>query len=67
MASGEAADSVLAALAGFFIWGSCQPPPPGLPTLRSFQEGQGLAAVAWLRHRTRAPGRRPGAGSNGRA
>jgi aminoglycoside phosphotransferase (APT) family kinase protein len=52
-APGEAADSVLAALAGFFIWGSCQPPPPGLPTLRSFQEGQGLAAVAWLRHRTR--------------
>jgi aminoglycoside phosphotransferase (APT) family kinase protein len=49
----EATDSVLAALAGFFIWGSCQPPPPGLPTLRSFQEGQGLAAVAWLRHRTR--------------
>jgi aminoglycoside phosphotransferase (APT) family kinase protein len=49
----ESVDAVLAALAGFFIWGSCQPPPPGLPSLREFQEGQGLAAIEWLRHRTR--------------
>lgn len=52
MAPPDATDAVLAALAGFFVWGSCQPPPPGLPTLRAFQKGQGLAAVAWLRHRT---------------
>jgi aminoglycoside phosphotransferase (APT) family kinase protein len=49
----EAIDAVLASVAGFFVWGACQPPPPGLPTLRPFQRGQGLAAVAWLRHRTR--------------
>jgi len=53
--SSEATDAVLAALAGFFIWGSCQPPPPGLPTLRAFQEGQGRAAIAWLQHRTGWP------------
>src|SRR5262249_50391011 len=29
--------AAIAAVAGFFIRGSLQPPPPGLPTLRAFQ------------------------------
>ena len=31
------------------------PAPPGLPTLRSFQLGLGLAALDWLRRRTGWP------------
>jgi aminoglycoside phosphotransferase (APT) family kinase protein len=45
----------LAAWAGFLVGGSRQPPPPGLPTLRAFQLGQGLVAVEWLRQRTGWP------------
>ncbi|MCI4350167.1 MAG: aminoglycoside phosphotransferase family protein [Thermoplasmata archaeon] len=44
-------DSVLAALTGFFLGNSRQPPPPGLSTLRSFQLAQGVQALAWLRRR----------------
>src|SRR5438132_10057493 len=33
-AAGEHVDAVLAALAGFFVHRSTQPPPPGLPTIR---------------------------------
>jgi len=40
---------VVAALAGFFVERSLQPPPPGLPTLREFQHAQGIEALAWLR------------------
>jgi aminoglycoside phosphotransferase (APT) family kinase protein len=44
----------LAAIAGFFTWGALQPPPPGLPFLRQFQNAQGIAARAWLaRHLAR--------------
>ena len=28
-----------------------QPPPPGLPTLRAFQQKQGEAVIQWLRER----------------
>ena len=42
---------VLAALTGFFLSGSRQPAPPGLPTLRAFQAAQGAVALAWLRRR----------------
>jgi aminoglycoside phosphotransferase (APT) family kinase protein len=45
-------DAVLAAVAGYFVADSRRPPPPGLPTLRSFQAAQGEVAVAWLRERT---------------
>jgi aminoglycoside phosphotransferase (APT) family kinase protein len=41
--------AVLAALAGFFIHGATEDPPPGLPTLRRFQLVQGVEAVKWLR------------------
>jgi aminoglycoside phosphotransferase (APT) family kinase protein len=47
-----AVTTMLAALAGFLVGGSRLPPPPGLPTLRSFQLGQGLVALEWLRRRT---------------
>jgi hypothetical protein len=43
---------LLAAIAGFFVSRSLEPPPPGLPTLRSFQAAQGAVALAWLRRRT---------------
>lgn len=37
------------ALAGFFVWKSSLPQPPGLPTLRAFQHAQGQVVVAWLK------------------
>jgi aminoglycoside phosphotransferase (APT) family kinase protein len=54
-ADAEAVTIALAAVAGFLIRGSRQPPPPGLPTLRPFQLGQGLVALDWLRQRTGWP------------
>jgi aminoglycoside phosphotransferase (APT) family kinase protein len=48
----ERVTAVLAAIAGFFILQSRQPPAPGLPTLRQFQREQGLPALEWLRRRT---------------
>jgi aminoglycoside phosphotransferase (APT) family kinase protein len=45
----ERLQPVLAALAGFFLQRSTLPPPPGLSTLREFQRGQGVEALAWLR------------------
>jgi aminoglycoside phosphotransferase (APT) family kinase protein len=48
----EAVTTMLAALAGFLVGGSRLAPPPGLPTLRSFQLDQGLVALEWLRRRT---------------
>lgn len=47
-----AVTSVLAALIGFFLRQSLQPAPPGLPTLRAFQLGQGAAGLPWLMART---------------
>ncbi|WP_283138930.1 phosphotransferase [Rhizohabitans arisaemae] len=43
---------VVAAFAGFLVWQSRLPDPPGLPTVRSFQRAQGLIALDWLRERT---------------
>jgi aminoglycoside phosphotransferase (APT) family kinase protein len=51
----EAVITALAAFAGFLIGGSRQLPPPGLPTLRAFQLGQGPVALDWLRRRTGWP------------
>jgi hypothetical protein len=50
-------DSFIAALAGLFVHDSLLPPPPGIPTLRAFQAGQGEQAIAWLAHRRRWRGR----------
>lgn len=44
-------DSVLAALCGFFLHTGRLPPPPGLPTVRAFQQAHGRATLAWLRER----------------
>jgi hypothetical protein len=46
-----AVDAMLAAITGFFVFGSLSPAPPGLPTLRRFQRLQGEPALAWLRSR----------------
>ena len=47
----EAVNAVVAALAGAFTeWGS-RPPPPGLPTLRAFQQAQASVARDWLLRR----------------
>lgn len=51
----DAITAVIAALAGFFTYHGTLPVPPGLPTLRSFQEAQGAIARSWLRHRTGWP------------
>ncbi len=48
----ETVTVLLAAIAGFFVSHSLEPPTPGLPTLRSFQAAQGAVALAWLRRRT---------------
>jgi aminoglycoside phosphotransferase (APT) family kinase protein len=48
----EAATAVIAALAGYFVRQSRQPPPPGIPTVREFQRAQGQVALSWLRQRT---------------
>jgi aminoglycoside phosphotransferase (APT) family kinase protein len=48
----DALTALLAAVSGFFISRSFEPPPPGLPTLRPFQAAQGRVALDWLRRRT---------------
>jgi aminoglycoside phosphotransferase (APT) family kinase protein len=55
--AGRAADraavtSVVASMAGFFTCEARRPSPPGLPTLRAFQEAQGAVARRWLAERT---------------
>ncbi len=47
----DAVTAVLTALAGFFVESALQPPPPGLPTVRAFQRGQGLAVLDLIRRR----------------
>jgi aminoglycoside phosphotransferase (APT) family kinase protein len=44
-------DAVLCSVAGYFVVGALEPPPPGLPTVRAFQAAQGEVALAWLRER----------------
>ena len=44
----QALAAVLCAVAGYLTYGSLQPPPPGLPTVRAFQAGQGHIARRWL-------------------
>ncbi|GAV43135.1 phosphotransferase family protein [Streptomyces acidiscabies] len=49
----DAVTVALAALAGYFLGHAGRPAPPGLPTLRPFQQAQGDAALDWLRTRVR--------------
>ncbi len=44
-------DGFIAAVAGGLWWGSLQPDPPGLPTLRRFQRESAEANFRWLRAR----------------
>jgi aminoglycoside phosphotransferase (APT) family kinase protein len=41
--------AVLAAVTGFCIDAARRPPPPGLPTVRAFQQAQADATMGWLR------------------
>ncbi|PFG20264.1 phosphotransferase [Serinibacter salmoneus] len=50
-AAPEAVTSFIAAIAGYFVRSSLQPPPPGIPHLRGFQRAQGEVCIAWLRER----------------
>jgi hypothetical protein len=51
----RAVTAAVAAVAGFFTRHALLPPPPGLPTLRAFQAGQGTIARRWLAERTGWP------------
>ena len=50
----ESIDGVLSGFGGYFTDAARQPPPDGLPTLRSFQRQQGDAVLGWLRERLAA-------------
>jgi Phosphotransferase enzyme family len=41
--------TMLCGLTGFFVCEARKPPPPGLPTLRAFQDAQAAVALRWLR------------------
>ncbi|HZX08152.1 hypothetical protein [Kribbella sp.] len=43
----------IAAIAGGLWWGSAQPAPPGIPTMRAWQREHALAHLAWVRERLR--------------
>lgn len=47
----EALNAALASLTGYFFGHARRPPPPGIPTVRAFQQAQGEVALAWLRQR----------------
>ena len=44
--------AAVVSLAGFFTYQALQLPPPGLPTLRAFQDAQGQVARQWIVDRT---------------
>lgn len=52
-ADDDAVNAFLAAFAGFFTRQALMDPPPGLPTLRTFQAAQGRVARRWLGDRMR--------------
>lgn len=47
----DAVNALLAAIAGMFTYRALQPPPPGLPTLRAFQDAQAKVARRMLADR----------------
>ena len=51
-ANSEAITAAVVALAGYFTYQAAQPPPPGLPTVRAFQDAQGVVAREWIARRT---------------
>ncbi|WP_146072329.1 hypothetical protein [Arthrobacter sp. Y81] len=50
-ATADGINRVLSGLGAYFTDAGRQPPPPGLPTIRSFQRRQGEAVILWLRQR----------------
>ena len=50
-ADGDAITAAVVTLAGFFTHRAAQPPPPGLPTVRAFQDAQGVVARKWVAER----------------
>ena len=51
-ADSEAITAAVVAIAGYFTHQAVQPPPPGLPTVRAFQNAQGVVAREWAAQRT---------------
>jgi hypothetical protein len=47
----DAINAALASLTGYFLGHARRSPPPGIPTVRAFQQAQGEVALAWLRER----------------
>jgi len=47
-----AVTALLAGFTGFLLDAGRHPPPPGLPTVRAFQQAQGEALLRWLVRRT---------------
>jgi hypothetical protein len=47
----EGITGFVAGITGWLWWASSQPPPPGLPTLRSWQRETALNFLSWLRER----------------
>ena len=48
----DAITAAVVAIAGYFTYLAVQPPPPGLPTVRAFQDAQGVVAREWVARRT---------------
>ena len=51
-ADSDAITAAVVAIAGYFTHQAVQPPPPGLPTVRAFQDAQGVVAREWIAQRT---------------
>ncbi|HET6742168.1 MAG TPA: hypothetical protein VFH76_24660, partial [Kribbella sp.] len=47
----EAITGFIAAIAGGLWWGSAQPAPPGIPTMRTWQREHALVHLDWVRDR----------------
>ena len=51
-ADSDATTAAVVTLAGYFTHRAVQPPPPGLPTVRAFQNAQGVVTRKWVAQRT---------------
>ena len=50
-ADGDAVTAAVVSMAGYLTCQALQPPPPGIPTVRAFQAGQGVVARRWVAER----------------
>lgn len=51
-ADSAAITGAVVAIAGYFTHQAVQLPPPGLPTVRAFEDAQGVVARDWVAQRT---------------